>query len=102
MSESTQGPSEGVEDLEGPADGGADGSPASVMAELDGSADGGGLRWSRRRGRWWRGATAGPTEAWTVEPMEAQTVELTEAQTVELTEAQTAGRTVEPTAGSRR
>ena len=39
MSESTQGPSEGVEDLEGPADGGAEGIPGIRDGGADGSAD---------------------------------------------------------------
>ena len=60
MSESTQDPSEGA-DLEGPADGGADGIAGVRDGGADGSADSGGLgvavaarRWRRRRGRWWR------------------------------------------------
>ena len=42
MSESTQDPSEGV-DLEGPADGGADGIAGVRDGGADGSADSGGL-----------------------------------------------------------
>ena len=54
MSESTQGPSEGVEDLEGPAHGGADG--------IAGIRDGG----AGRQRRWW-----GPSVVATEGPMEA-------------------------------
>ena len=72
MSESTQGPSEGVDDLEGPADGGASGVPGIQDGGADGGADavprarptvapaacrGPGRwrgRWCRRRRRRWR------------------------------------------------
>ena len=81
MSESTQGPSEGVADLEGPADGGAEGVPGI----RDGGADGGptaaqtagrrGWRsgWrSRRRSRWWsRRRSRWRTVAPMAEPMAA-------------------------------
>ena len=96
MSESTQGPSEGVSDLEGPADGGAEGIPASETAEPMVAQT------AAQTAAPMVAQTAEPTAGQTAAPMVAQTAEPTAGQTAEPMVAQTAGqmaaRTAEPMA----